>query len=158
MAFPFTRVGCTSRLLLQEALRCHCTPLPRRTFSIIQSVARSSPRFLALQSAAKGAPSSEPLTTFTPGRIYKAIRTTYGHGGSNRSSLGSGSSFMGGGGGGHRPSSNSFRRRLDSLPSNYIFYGILVINGLVFLGWWSARQNMVYISYNSWYRRSLTHS
>ncbi|KAG9022067.1 hypothetical protein FRB95_000912 [Tulasnella sp. JGI-2019a] len=80
-------------------------------------------------------PLTSPLSSvlrFT-NNLSNAVRNTY---------WGPRSPSVYGGGSGGRPSGffNGFRRRLDALPSNAIFYGILAINGGVFLLWYYAQE------------------
>ncbi len=62
----------------------------------------------------------------------------------DRISRGSSGGYSYGGGGGSRGPWQRFRDRIDALPNNVLFWGIMGLNGLVFASW-----NLAWIKYVS---------
>ena len=111
-------------------------PCAATTLSTL-SLRPSSSQALRLFQHRPSAASEQLIWQFVSNRI---LRATHRSGINSRASRGTG----GGYGGGSRGPWDNFRDRINSIPQNAIFWGIIGLNGIVFATW-----NLAWVNYVS---------
>lgn len=101
-----------------------CVSTPQCTTLSVRSFHQPASAIRAVSLAPKG----ESVWQFVSNRIVRATHRS----GINRES---GGGYGYGGGGGSRGPWQQFRDRLNAIPNNVIFWGIMGLNGLVFISW-----------------------
>lgn len=110
-------------------------PLPLRTTNLLTLTRRQFPLAFARHSQPHTATPSESVLSFVPNKVWNAThrsRIPPSHGRPNPFNQPPRYGFW-----------QRLRERLDSVPTEVILYGILVLNGLVFGAWQLAWSNWV---------------
>ncbi|RPD61898.1 hypothetical protein L226DRAFT_613256 [Lentinus tigrinus ALCF2SS1-7] len=110
-----------------------CASTPRHTTLGLRTFHKSTGPIRAASSPSI----QESIWQFVINRVSRATHRS----GINRDS---GGGYGYGGGGGSRGPWQRFRQRIDAIPNNVIFWGIMGLNGLVFVSW-----NLAWIKYQS---------